>query len=372
MLELALAIQRAGQDVKIISWTGPGQFGMLDLAGPGTVVPLGPGSDSGRYTSMDRATFLVKAALYLWNNAQRGDSVVTLEDPTALGLAAVPVRWRRKVKHYTYLMDLQSIQYLSLHHGGLRSAVINRIRRELDRFTWRSSDAVVVLGECMKTIVQSVESCARVEVIPIWQDSSRIHPVEAGGIRQALGTGDKLVVMYHGHATYRQPMNLILAAAEELRADSGITFSVVGNGPSVDWLKQSAAERKLTNIDVQASVDKFDFLTVLSSADVHLAILDERATGTCVPSKTYTAMAVGKPCLYLGAEYGQAAMDVTAARSGYVVATDDLRGFVACLHELSNNEADRLQMGQRGLEYFTRERDLAVIGEKWMDLLVSV
>ncbi len=212
VLELAISMQRAGRAVKIVSWTGPG-VRHAERCGAGTVVALGDRAGSGGYTSADRLTFLLKAAGYLWRRARTGDAVVTLEDPTALGLAALPLRLRSGVRHYTYLMDLQSIQYLSLNHGGLRSAMVNRLRRQLDRLTWRSSDAVIVLGECMKDVVLGVQKRARVLVIPIWQDGQRIHPVDAAQVRQSMGMEGKLVVMYHGHATYRQPMNLVLDAA---------------------------------------------------------------------------------------------------------------------------------------------------------------
>jgi colanic acid biosynthesis glycosyl transferase WcaI len=371
ILELALSMQRVGHNIKIISWTGPGDFGMLDDASSGTVHVLGSKSGNGRYTSADRAIFLLKATFYLWKNARAGDNVVTLEDPTALGLVALPLRLKNGIKHYTYLMDLQSIQYLWLNHGGVRSTTVNRLRRALDRVTWRASNAVIVLGECMKEVVQKLEPRANIMVIPIWQDGSRIHSVEPAAARRRLRMDDKLVVMYHGHATYRQPMQLILAAALELQDDPEVLFAVVGNGPSVDWLRQAALERELANIEVYERVPDLDFLEVLSSADVHLAILDERATGTCVPSKTYTAMAVARPCLYIGAQSGQAAIDVLDAEAGYVIGTNDLGKFVSHVREFSSNAEGRMQMGNRGLEYFSRERDLSVISKKWTDLLVN-
>jgi glycosyltransferase involved in cell wall biosynthesis len=357
-----------GRDVRIVAWTGADAFDGLAKAAPGTIVTLGPQDAGGRYTSRDRVLFLFSVFRYLFGRVQRQDRIVTLEDPTALGMAVIPFRLRG-IKHYIYVMDLQSVQYLALRQGGRKAMLINRIRQGLDRFTWRLCDAVVVLGDCMKDVVEQIEPRAHVIVLPIWQDGERIHPAKGTAVRRSLGVDDKLVVMYHGHATHRQPLEIILSAAEEMKDNPGFAFVVVGNGPSVDRLEQSAGRRNLANLHVRRRIEDFGFVDVLSSADVHVAVLDERATGTCVPSKTYTSMAVARPCLYVGSQSGQAAIDIRAADCGYVLGTDEHELFVKYLQDLRSSDESRQRMGERGREYFMRERELSVIANRWVELL---
>ena len=368
VLELAIALQDMGRDVKIMAWTGPDAFSGLIGVSPGMIVTLGPQDARGRYTSKDRIKFLLSVFRYLSRHVKRSDRIVTLEDPTALGIAAVPLRLKG-IKHYIYLMDLQSVQYLALGHGGRKTAAVNRIRQVLDKLTWRLCDAVVVLGECMKDVVQQIEPRARVVVLPIWQDGKRIHPAEGAAVRRSLGVDDKLVVMYHGHATHRQPLEIILSAAEDLRDDPDYAFVVVGNGPSVERLERSVSQRKLSNVQVRRRIEDFGFIDVLSSADVHIAVLDERATGTCVPSKTYTSMAVARPCLYVGSQSGQAAIDIRTADCGHVLGTDERELFVKHLKDLRSSDENRQRMGERGREYFMRERELSIIAGRWGELL---
>ncbi len=372
ILELTLALQGQGQPVRIVSWTSPTHMPMLDQLRPGSLVCLSTRSDRSVYTSGDRAKFIVRVAHLLYSQVTVGASIITLEDPTALGISVLPVRLlRRKFEHFVYLMDLQSVQYLRLGHGGGASSLGNRLRGWLDKFTWRHADLVVVLGECMRSMVLELEPKAKVHILPIWQDASRIYAVDAHNAKATLELDEKLVVLYHGHATYRQPMNAVLAAAESLAADDRYRFIVAGGGPSIEWLQAEVRKRDLQNIVVYDRVPGVDMLSVLSMADIHLAILDERATGTCVPSKTYTAMAVGRPCIYIGAADGQAAVDLEAAGAGYVVPGVDPAHLIRSLKKLIGDEPERKKMGQRGYNFFRSERDLDQASLRWSLILAG-
>lgn len=57
----------------------------------------------------------------------------------------------------------------------------------------------------------------------------------------------------------------------------------------------------------------------MESGDVHLITMKEDAAGLLVPSKLYSALAVGRPCIFVGPQTSEAARIITDFRAGSVV-----------------------------------------------------
>ena len=58
----------------------------------------------------------------------------------------------------------------------------------------------------------------------------------------------------------------------------------------------------------------------MESGDVHLISVTHKAAGMLVPSKLYSALAVGRPCIYIGPKRTEAAKVIHDFGAGSVIA----------------------------------------------------
>ena len=325
-----------------------------------------------------RALFMIRATWCLCRQRHQL-VVVTLEEPTGLGLVVRAANALRRLSrrplhgHVSWLMDLFTLQRVNLSRQGKTAPRrLDGIRLLLDRSALSQADRVVVLGDCMAQVARSLLGTDRIEVVPIWQPADELVDGDGAPLREAWGVErDRFVVLYSGHLNYRHPVDALLAAADRLAGD-GITFLFVGDGARFDDLAEASARSPMSNVLFRRKPAGVPIKDVLAAGDVHLVALEEEATGTCVPSKTYAAMAAGKPVVYLGSASGQAAMDVVDAGAGYVVAPDDAGRLAELLRRLHADRGLRDELALHGKAFFSAERDLPVVAAQWRSLLADV
>ena len=67
---------------------------------------------------------------------------------------------------------------------------------------------------------------------------------------------------------------------------------------------------------------------VMESGDVHLISMKDEAAGCLVPSKLYSALAVARPCIFVGPETCEAAKVIRDFKAGQVVQQGRVRELV--------------------------------------------
>src|SRR4051794_24849630 len=241
---------------------------------------------------------------------------VTLEGPTGVGLAVRGANvlrravGRRPHGHVSWLMDLFTLQRLYLStEGKAEGNALDKVRLSIDRVSLARADRIVVLGECMRRVAASLYPPEQIQVVPIWQPGNEFRDGDGAALRAAWGIdSDATVMLYSGHLNYRHAIDSIPVVARRLERER-IEFVFIGEGEKFDALEQAASTEKLPNLHFVRKGPGTPIRDVMAAGDVHLVALDEDATGTCVPSKVYSAMAAAKPMIYLGAADGQGAVD---------------------------------------------------------------
>lgn len=108
-----------------------------------------------------------------------------------------------------------------------------------------------------------------------------------------VGQGDMLVG-YCGLHGLAQGLEVVINAAERLKARPDIKIIMIGDGPTKERLMAMAEERNLTNVKFFPPRPKKEMPPILASLDASLIPLAARLPGT-MPSKTYEALAAGVP-----------------------------------------------------------------------------
>jgi colanic acid biosynthesis glycosyl transferase WcaI len=370
MSELSAALAERGERVAILSLRHPDtrrQRGDVELWGVPTFRrPLHVGS---RWRPLIEIWFLLRAILIAARRFRELRTVITVDTPTGVGLVgrAPQLLSRGRVSHVCWFLDLYDDQIEELGHAG-RYGALGALRRRLNEISVRHCDAAVTIGACMQERLRAKGVDAM--FIHQWQDRHKVTPRGARAAKRHFGVEGRSIVLYSGHATFRHPLGAVLPAAERLgRARPDVLFVFAGQSDDLRALERAARERGLDNVRRWDRVPLTELSDLMAIGDVHLVSLAPAATGTCVPSKVYAAMAAGRSVIFLGDPRSQVALDLEASGAGWTVDPTDSAGLEVLVDRLTADPEGLRRLGERAHAYFLRERTLEPAVERWRALL---
>src|SRR5688572_19383633 len=224
------------------------------------------------------------------------DVVVALTDPPIVGLAALLAARRHGARFVFLCQDIfpeVAVLLEDFHSRGVNTAL-----ELVNRFLVRQADAIIALGDTMKRRLVEGKGALpeRVTVIHNWADCSALAPgPKDNAFARAHGLHDRFVVMHAGNIGLSQNLDVIVDAAERLRAQDGIRFVLVGDGSRRAALERDVAARGLANVTFLPYQARERMGESYAAADVFLVTLKPGLSGYIVPSKIYTILASGRP-----------------------------------------------------------------------------
>jgi colanic acid biosynthesis glycosyl transferase WcaI len=108
--------------------------------------------------------------------------------------------------------------------------------------------------------------------------------------------------MHAGNHSPCHPLDTLLQAALRLEHHPGIRFVFVGGGSELRKAKAFVQEKSLRNVDFLPYQPLKKLAALLSSADLHVAIMGNPFVGIVHPCKIYNILSTGSPFLYIGPE----------------------------------------------------------------------
>jgi glycosyltransferase involved in cell wall biosynthesis len=170
----------------------------------------------------------------------------------------------------------------------------------------------------------------------------------------------------HGLA---QGLVSVLAAAEDVRKDSGIKFAFFGDGPEKKQLMKVAERLQLDNVKFFPNQPKAKMPEIMSVIDVSLVPLRrlELFKGA-LPSKMFEAMGAGVPVIV--SIEGEAKDLVERARGGISVPPEDPRALVDAILFLRDSPDLCQRMGSSGKQFISAHYDRRAIAQN-MELALA-
>ena len=275
----------------------------------------------------------------------RPDAVLAMSPPLILGGAGwlAARRWR-----VPFVFNIQDVfPDVAVEVGAITNPKVIAAASWIERFLYLRSDAVTVLSDDLRANLAAklgARRPERVRVIPNFVDTAAITPADRiTPYRAELGLGDRTVVMYAGNLGYSQSVGL-LAWKDVLR-----DF----------WKDFSAHVEEIKDLRVSE---------VLATGDLHTVLLKTGLARSSVPSKMYSILAAGRPCLAsvdLDTEVDRTLRDANAGR---VAAPDDVDAFVATLGEMLDRRDDWAGWGRSGRHWVEEWLSPAAVAESYEQL----
>lgn len=309
LADLALALKEQGHDVTVV--TGRRAYDHPDKLFPARDTWKGVrifrvfSTSFGKRAKWRRAADFASFIFFCCGRLlflPRQDVVVALTSPPLISFIAAWFTKLRGGKFCYWVMDLNPDEAIAANWLNPDS-FIGKLLERMSRFSFRSAAKIIALDRFMRDrIVAKGVAAAKICVLPPWSHEGLVRFDEAGRgrFRAAHGLEGKFVVMYSGNHSPCHPLDTLLGAAQELKADEGVAFCFVGGGSEFKRVQKFKAEYGLKNILCLPYQPLEELSASLSAADLHTVVMGEPFVGIVHPCKIYNIMAIGAPVLYVG------------------------------------------------------------------------
>ena len=240
---------------------------------------------------------------------------------------------------------------------GKKSFFLSLLKK-LSDFPLKRAVRTVVIGEDMKKkfLEKGLPESSLFKICD-WVDPNFIKPLPKSVFWNASFDGrSKFVVLYAGNFGRSHNFEDLLGAAENLKNNPKIHFTLVGDGSMKKSLENEARDRGLPNFSIVSFEPRSRLPLVLASADASVILLRKGLAGLSVPSKIYSILAAGRPVIACVDEQSDIAEMVKESNSGFVVPPGNISKFVKVIRCLAGNSKLRIQMGKNARRY-AEEKD---------------
>jgi len=292
--------------------------------------------------------------------AKKPDVILCVNPPITVGFSGWLLSLARRARLVFNVQDVWPDCLVIIDQ--LRSPLLIRIFKNLEKFIYRVSSCITVLSEGMKeNLKRKGVPAEKVVVIPNWSDIEAIPPVKKeNGFRAAHGLNGEFVVMFAGNLGFIAMLDNVLDAAKLLENDPHIQFLIIGEGNAKAGLVSRADELGLKNVRFIPTQPKEVLPEMLGAADLSLVTLNRRLGQLNVPSKTYSIMASARPVLAAVPENSEIVRLVKEAGCGEGVPPENPHAMAQAIRRLSGQPEKLRVYGVNGRryveEYFTRSR----------------
>jgi glycosyltransferase involved in cell wall biosynthesis len=248
---------------------------------------------------------------------------------------------------------------------------LGKILKSVAGFCYRKLDVIVDIGPCMRNIYREYNHTAKEETLPPW---SFVEPNEILvphlETREKLFKNANLALLYTGTIGNAHEFEIFLQLARELnKRKASVGFCFAGFGNQFEYLK-SRVDQNYTNITFGGFVETDKELEErLSSADIMLISLKHEWTGVSVPSKYFSAIAIGKAVLFSGSINSAISIWTAKYNLGFQVQNDSIDYIADTLCDIASNPEMIHKMKNNSFKTYKDHFSKKTICDQWSALL---
>jgi colanic acid biosynthesis glycosyl transferase WcaI len=303
---------------------------------------------------------------------QHFDAVFVFQpSPVTVCLPAVLYRYLTKTPVAFWVLDLwpETLQAL----GVVRSKRVLGLIGYLVSFIYNRNDLVLGQSKSFLPNIQKYCKHDHIRYFPGWAESVFSNDMSKS---QTTGVDDSVFnVTFTGNVGESQDFPAILDAAERLKDDQMIRWTIVGDGRMFQWVQDQVEKRGLTDhvsLEGRHPIEKIPYF--FDRADVLLVSLkDEPIFSYTIPGKLQAYLKAGKPIL--GMLNGEGADLIRINNCGIACKAGDSIGLVTAVKKLSQMSLEKRRvMGDMSLKLSKTEFDRTKLIdqlESWLQQLAS-
>lgn len=295
----------------------------------------------------------------------RQDVVVSLTTPPLISLLGSAIKIVRGSRHFIWEQDIYPDVAIDLNYFA-RGGLLDRVVGTLADFSRRHADAVIALGECMKTrLVNRGIPAGQIVIAENWADSAAIHPLPRPG------DPNQLVLLYSGNLGLAHDLETFTGALNLLKEDSRFRFLFVGSGEKRKELAGFCETNDIHSVEFRPYVSRDQLSEGLAAGDIGLVTQSNVCCGSVVPSKVYGILAAARPILFIGPKEATPALTIERHQCGWQIDPGDVQGLSRLLLHLAANPHLVHQAGARARQALVEHYDLPISIRHFDEILSS-
>ncbi|MDQ0689883.1 glycosyltransferase family 4 protein [Arthrobacter sp. W4I7] len=304
------------------------------------------------------ASFLSFAAMALLHSTWLRDRQViyVYATPMSVCLSLLYLRFVYRIPYVLHIQDLwpESVLDSEMIKPVFLRKPVNLVLGVLLKFVYRNASHIVAIAPSMASALQRRGAPdGAVSVVYNWAaERPAADPAKVAAFRNQLSSPDRWLIVYAGNVGRMQDVQTIVRAAAALGRESGIDFAIIGDGASLDEVKNLAASLSVVNVKFLGRIPSTEMGPVYAAADFQLVTLLDRTVfrGT-VPSKVGESLAAGVPIITT--VLGDVAVMCLEGRFGWVSAPESPQDLAAvCSQAVAAGRHEREIMAQAARKYY--------------------
>lgn len=285
---------------------------------------------------------------------------VLFEDVSYSSFWAIRAAKRKKMRVVSMLQDVWPDN--AVQSGLIRKdSFIYKFFAFWQRPVYRHSHRLICISDDMKAFIASKGVAEdKIGVIYNWgytDDTVNIPWEENAFVKKYDLAADVFYAVYAGNIGRMQNVELILMAAQCLKAEQRIRFLIIGEGARYEDIKQMAEDKKLSNIRFLPFQPPELATSIYSAAGVNLIPLVPGGVQTALPSKTGVCLSCGQPAVFCFGKGCQFSELVHSYKAGVCVSAEDPEELAAAIQEIAA-EHGKEKRYQLFCEKFVKERNV--------------
>lgn len=274
------------------------------------VLRVGIKTREGKNFALRALHFLVNTrALYRAAKKLKADVYLLGSMPPFLGLVGAALS--RRARTVYILQDIFPDSMVAMGKFTEWHPVV-RLSRRMEQRVYRKNTAFVTLSEDMKrTLTARGIEPNKIAVIPNWADTENIRPIPRADnplFDELNLSRARFYAVYAGTLGILQEPDVILDAAKLLAGAEDIRIVIFGDGALLEHVKSRIEHERIENVLLFPLYASGRVAQVYSLGDAALVPLKKGATRFAMPSKTWSALAAGRPvivCADAGSEWAR-------------------------------------------------------------------
>ncbi|MBL8099404.1 MAG: glycosyltransferase family 4 protein [Anaerolineales bacterium] len=257
------------------------------------------------------------------------------------------------IRRKPFLLEVRDLwPEFGVSMGVLKNPLVIWLARWLEKFLYNRATHILVNSPAYKEyMINKNVPENKITYIPYGTDIDMFNPtIDGSSIRKELSLENKFVVLYAGALGQANDIDTILRAAKRLDENEKIRFVLFGDGKERERLQNEANKLNLSNVIFAGVRPKKEMPTIIASADVCLAILqDIPMFRTTYPNKVFDYMAAGRATVLV--IDGITRELIESSYGGVFVQPNDDEALASTILDLSNNLEIVKQMGLNARQF---------------------
>lgn len=276
--------------------------------------------------------------------------------PILLAVPAIFLSWIKRRKLIVWVQDLWPDSLAAT--GYVRNPRALRGVEWVVRWIYQHTDLLLVQSRAFLEPVAALAPGKPVVYYPNSVDVTFSKPPAADvALPQVRAMDADFPVVFAGNVGAGQAVEVIVGAAELLKAHPEIQLIVFGQGSRWNWMCEQVQSRGLTNLHLPGRFPVNTMPGLMQKAAALLVTLaDEPIFALTVPNKVQAYMAAGRPIL--ACLNGEGARIVEEAHAGIGVSAGNAKALAAAVLKLYHlSPEQRAELGANGRRYFQAHFD---------------